>query len=89
MIRNKDRCSKCGESWKDATFLSETFDYDGVNMVFQCRCGNETKRTFLPTDIMSVEDFVYHVLKQEGVDDSVLRHFMERQFIIKFGKKTT
>ncbi|MDE1868216.1 MAG: hypothetical protein KGI08_10975 [Thaumarchaeota archaeon] len=69
----KDRhCSKCGKNWTDATFLSETFNYEGGNMVFECKCGNTESRAFLPTDIMSIEETMRYLMIQEGMDEKLI-----------------
>lgn len=69
---SSDVCSECGEHWDCATFLSETFNYSGGNMVFQCQCGNTKTRMFLPTDLMPVDQVFKYVMKQEGIDEEII-----------------
>ena len=73
-----DKCSECGEHWEHATFLSETFNYSGGTMVFECQCGNTKVRNFIPTDVMSEEDLFRSVMKQEGVDSDIIETAITR-----------
>ena len=72
MTKLHDSCTECGTAWDCATFLSETFNYSGGNMVFECQCGNTKTRMFLPTDVMPVEEVFKYVMKQEGIDDDII-----------------
>ena len=72
----ESKCDQCGEHWVCATFLSESFNYDGGKMVFQCQCGNTKDRMFLPTDVMPIEEVMKYVMKQEGMDDGIIESAM-------------
>lgn len=65
-------CPECGDHWDCATFLSETFNYSGGNMVFQCQCGNTKTRMFLPTDVMPVEEVFKYVMVNEGIEEGIV-----------------
>lgn len=85
----QDCCSECGEHWDCATFLSETFNYSGGNMVFKCQCGNQKTRMFLPTDVMPVHEVFKYVMIQQGVDkelaESAVATYNAKQLTKKIG----
>lgn len=80
-------CIDCGEDWDCATFLSETFNYSGGSMVFQCQCGNTKTRMFLPTDEMPVEEVVKYVMRKEGVDNGIIEGAISHYKVIQSLKK--
>lgn len=86
---NIESCEECGEHWDCATFLSETFNYSGGNMVFQCQCGNTKTRMFLPTDVMPIEEVMKYVMIQEGASkdtaQSCVDHYKHIQSLKKIG----
>lgn len=85
----QEKCSECGEHWDCATFLSDTFNYSGGNMVFQCQCGNTKTRMFLPTDVMPIEEVFKYVMINEGMDkelaDSAIATYKMKQLTKKIG----
>jgi hypothetical protein len=84
MVKEKnEQCVKCGQEWNNATFLSETFNYSGGTMHFECKCGNTTKRDFLPSDLLRPDELCKIVLRQEGFDEdfinSVIAQYNSRE----------
>lgn len=84
---NEQNCSSCGQPWENATFLSETFNYGGGSMVFQCQCGNEKSRNFLPTDVMPIEEAMKYIMIQEGMDKDVIESSVNHYKAIQLTKK--
>ena len=60
-----NNCENCNKSLNEATFLSESFNYDGGTMFFKCECGLDTYRSFLPTDLLSDEEKIRVIMQQE------------------------
>lgn len=58
-------CEKCNKNLNEATFLSESFNYDGGTMFFKCDCGLDTYRSFLPTDLLSDEEKLRVITEME------------------------
>lgn len=84
---NEQNCQSCGEHWDGATFLSETFNYSGGEMVFQCQCGNTKTRMFLPTDVMPIEEVMKYIMIQEGMDKDVIERSVNHYKAIQQTKK--
>lgn len=84
---NEQNCKECGTHWDCATFLSETFNYSGGTMVFECQCGNTKSRYFLPTDIMPVEESMRYLMIQEGMDKDIVESSMNHYKVIQSLKK--
>lgn len=85
--KQQTRCSKCGEPWDCATFLSETFNHSGGSMVFQCKCGNTKTRVFIPIDVLSIEEIARYILIDQGMDKELVECAVARYSLKQFLKK--
>lgn len=72
-IKNKNEfCDQCGDHWDCATFLSETFNFSGGSMVFECGCGNTKSRNFIPTDLLPIEEAMKYIMIGDGMDHDIV-----------------
>lgn len=83
MTSQVECCSECGTHWDCATFLSESFNFSGGNMVFECQCGNTKTRYFIPTDIMPIEESMKYLMIQEGMDKDVVESSVQHYKVIQ------
>jgi hypothetical protein len=70
MIQNSKVCLSCSRNMEDAKFLSESFNHSGGTMVFHCDCGNETKRTFVPLDLLSKAEWAKQIAIIAGLEET-------------------
>ena len=56
-------------------------------MVFQCQCGNERTRGFIPIDLMLIEEQAKYIMKSEGMDDTVIESALAQYKAIQSLKK--